>query len=648
MNKSIVYTDHFALKYLFAKKDSKARLLRCVLLLQEFTFKVIDTKGAENQAADHLSRLENPHQNVLDPKEINNTFPLETLNMVSFRSNSSTSWFADFANYHAGNFGVKGMSSQQKNKFFKDVKHYFWDGPFLFKIYTDQVIRRFGTPSAIISDRETHFCNDQFAKVMLKYGVIHRLATAYHPQTSGQVMRKYEVTHRLSTAYHPQTSGQVEVSNRGLKRILERTIGQNRASCSEKAKLSVIAIVGKAQLDDKLMKEDLMEHLKGLSKSRNYVPTYTLSRFVWSFKAALFGGIWTLKSYQGDWLGRGSNCLKDLIIVYYLARCDTTSVEEIRLKDGVIAKLNSRVFKLEAIIKVLGRERKGVSLDKSCVAEFFHNFSSGCWEELNEEFNELCETKFYMNGLAMIDLDYDEDLVKDLSCCNQATDRVHLTDAFDIFLGRQGPLRCRFPWCKDVSVDRKFWESLVCLDPTKKGWIMDELLLQDSIPSWHADGSLYKVSWCDVIETNTGVMHTCTLGQDWLLSMTMVKPMTRNGVNGNNLVVSAYYHVGHSRLLCVWVLDVNGHSVTSYRMIVSVPTSYSSRLLGFNMDEESVIEVDEIKYQMDTTFQVYNETHEQFQNLGVEANSGSFFVKAFKESLILSNETDRSFHPCVV
>nr|GFB41866.1 reverse transcriptase domain-containing protein [Tanacetum cinerariifolium] len=60
-NKSIVYTDHFAFKYLFAKKDSKARLLRWVLLLQEFTFKVIDTKGAENLAVDHLSRLENPH-----------------------------------------------------------------------------------------------------------------------------------------------------------------------------------------------------------------------------------------------------------------------------------------------------------------------------------------------------------------------------------------------------------------------------------------------------------------------------------------------------------------------------------------------------------------------------------------------------------
>nr|GFC37165.1 reverse transcriptase domain-containing protein [Tanacetum cinerariifolium] len=85
MNKSIVYTDHFALKYLFAKKDSKARLLRWVLLLQEFTFKVIDTKKAENLAANHLSRLENPHQNVLDPKEINESSPLKTLNVVSSR-----------------------------------------------------------------------------------------------------------------------------------------------------------------------------------------------------------------------------------------------------------------------------------------------------------------------------------------------------------------------------------------------------------------------------------------------------------------------------------------------------------------------------------------------------------------------------------
>ncbi|GJX02721.1 reverse transcriptase domain-containing protein [Tanacetum coccineum] len=78
--------------------------------------------------------------------------------------------------------------------------------------FLKSLFARFGAPRAIISDRGTHFCNDQFAKVMLKYGV----------------------NHRLSTAYHPQTSGQVEVSNRGLKRILERTVGENRASWSDK------------------------------------------------------------------------------------------------------------------------------------------------------------------------------------------------------------------------------------------------------------------------------------------------------------------------------------------------------------------------------------------------------------------------------
>ncbi|GJS43258.1 hypothetical protein Tco_0568301 [Tanacetum coccineum] len=91
---------------------------------------------------DHLSRLENPHQSELEKKEITKTFPLETLGMVTFHGDNNAPWFADFANYHAGNFVIKGMSSQQKRKFFKDVKHYFWDDPFLFKICADQVIRR--------------------------------------------------------------------------------------------------------------------------------------------------------------------------------------------------------------------------------------------------------------------------------------------------------------------------------------------------------------------------------------------------------------------------------------------------------------------------------------------------------------------------
>nr|GEX78852.1 reverse transcriptase domain-containing protein [Tanacetum cinerariifolium] len=120
-------------------QDCSAGFSSCKNLISPSVIK----KGAENLAADHLSRLENPHQSVLDKKEINETFPLETLNVVSLHGDSSTPWFADFANYHAGSFVVKGMSSQQKNKFFKDVKHYFWDNPFLFKICADQVIQRY-------------------------------------------------------------------------------------------------------------------------------------------------------------------------------------------------------------------------------------------------------------------------------------------------------------------------------------------------------------------------------------------------------------------------------------------------------------------------------------------------------------------------
>ncbi|GKB30877.1 reverse transcriptase domain-containing protein, partial [Tanacetum coccineum] len=271
MNKSIVYTDHSALKYLFAKKDAKARLLCWVLLLQEFDFKVIDTKGAENYAAGHLSRLKNPYENVLDPKEINKTFPLEALNMVTSRGDQSTPWFTDYANYHARNFIAKKLStssqlaivdppgdttrqgknlqrdempqnsiqvceifdvwgidfmgpfpSSRGNKYILVAVDYLskWveakalptnDARVVVK-FLKSLFARFGTPRAIISDRGTHFCNDQFARVMTKYGV----------------------THCLATAYHPQTSGQVEVSNRGLKRILERTVGENRASWSDK------------------------------------------------------------------------------------------------------------------------------------------------------------------------------------------------------------------------------------------------------------------------------------------------------------------------------------------------------------------------------------------------------------------------------
>ncbi|GJX38805.1 reverse transcriptase domain-containing protein [Tanacetum coccineum] len=313
LSKTIVYTDHSALKYLLAKQDSIPRLLRWILLLQEFDVVIRDKKGAENLAADHLSRLENPHQDVLENKEITKTFPLETLGMVTFRGDDSTPWFSNFENYHAGNFVIKGMSSQQKNKFFKDVKHYFWDNPYLFKICADQVIWRcvYGQEAVDIltachdGTSEEHYGANYTAKKVFDlglfwptiyrdaYDLVTRCDTCQRqgkipqrdeiPQNAIQVCeifnrkRSPPMTPELFANFYNLSSpdlgplvlslviavpifamtnlqrsclntelltvsppcithkhGQSKWFNLGLKRILERTIGEHRASWSNK------------------------------------------------------------------------------------------------------------------------------------------------------------------------------------------------------------------------------------------------------------------------------------------------------------------------------------------------------------------------------------------------------------------------------
>ncbi|GKA54156.1 reverse transcriptase domain-containing protein, partial [Tanacetum coccineum] len=212
---------------------------------------------------DHLSRLENPYENVFDPKEINENFPLETLNTIKSSVDvylakkllkfsrlamkdppgtitvptsqlgkqgkiSHRDEMPQNAIQVCKIFDVWGINfmgpfpSSRGNKYILVAVDYLskWveakalptnDARVVVK-FLKSLFSRFGAPRAIISDRGTYFCNDKFAKVMSKYGV----------------------THRLSTPYHPQTSGQVEVTNRGLKRILERTVGENRASWSDK------------------------------------------------------------------------------------------------------------------------------------------------------------------------------------------------------------------------------------------------------------------------------------------------------------------------------------------------------------------------------------------------------------------------------
>ncbi|GJV23461.1 reverse transcriptase domain-containing protein [Tanacetum coccineum] len=241
LSKTIVYTDHSALKYLLAKQDAKPRLLWWILLLQEFDVIFRDKKGAKNSQATFLirrcvhgqesvdiltachngptgghhganytakkvfdsgfywptiyrdahdmvkscdscqrqgkiSQKDEMPQNAIQVCEIFDVWGIDFIGM--FPSSRGNKYILVAVDYLSKWVEAKALSTNNARVVVKFLKSLF---------------ARFGTPRAIISDRGTHFCNDQFAKFMLKYGV----------------------THRLSTAYHPQTSGQVEVSNRG-------------------------------------------------------------------------------------------------------------------------------------------------------------------------------------------------------------------------------------------------------------------------------------------------------------------------------------------------------------------------------------------------------------------------------------------------
>ncbi|GJT61329.1 putative nucleotidyltransferase, ribonuclease H [Tanacetum coccineum] len=273
LSKTIVYTNHSALRYLFSKQDAKP----------------------QNLAADHLSRLKNHETKELIEAEIDDRFSDESIMKMDFGLEEP--WFADFPNYLAVKELPNGMTIQENKKSFSDLKYYFWDDPHLFKptvckdahefvkacdacqragnisnrnempqnsiqvcevfdvwgidfmgpfptsygnkyilVAIDNVSKwaeaqalptndarvvvkflkrlfsRFGIPKALISYRGGHFCNHQLEKALQRYGV----------------------THRFSTAYHPQMSGQVENTNRALKRILEKTVGSNLKNWSEK------------------------------------------------------------------------------------------------------------------------------------------------------------------------------------------------------------------------------------------------------------------------------------------------------------------------------------------------------------------------------------------------------------------------------
>ncbi|CAM8892752.1 unnamed protein product [Rhodiola kirilowii] len=132
--KVIVYSDHAAIRYLMKKKEAKPRLIRWILLLQEFDVEIRDKKGIENTVADHLSRI------VKEEEEghITESFPDEHLYAIS----TKVPWYAPIANYLVGGTFPPSFTKAQCMKLKHDAKQYLWDDPYLWKIGVDQILRR--------------------------------------------------------------------------------------------------------------------------------------------------------------------------------------------------------------------------------------------------------------------------------------------------------------------------------------------------------------------------------------------------------------------------------------------------------------------------------------------------------------------------
>ncbi|GKA87088.1 reverse transcriptase domain-containing protein, partial [Tanacetum coccineum] len=143
-------TNIKALKHRFKKQEAKPRLIRWILLLQEFDIKIKDIKCIENVAVDHLSRIDNDETS--DDSEVDDNFLGETLMKID---TIDKPWFANFANYLVSDIIPKGMTYKQKNKLFSDLKHYFYEEPYFFKVCSDEIIRRY------VSRPETRTILDQ-------------------------------------------------------------------------------------------------------------------------------------------------------------------------------------------------------------------------------------------------------------------------------------------------------------------------------------------------------------------------------------------------------------------------------------------------------------------------------------------------------
>ncbi|GJR92686.1 reverse transcriptase domain-containing protein [Tanacetum coccineum] len=136
--------------------DAKPRLIRWVLLLQGFNFEFKDKKGAENLAVDHLLRLENPNIEELAYYEITDKFLNEHLMILKAKLNDEELRYADYVNYIVKKIAPPKWTSKRRKWLFSQVRNYFWDKPYAFRLCPDNVMRRCVDGNKIIKIL-THF-----------------------------------------------------------------------------------------------------------------------------------------------------------------------------------------------------------------------------------------------------------------------------------------------------------------------------------------------------------------------------------------------------------------------------------------------------------------------------------------------------------
>ncbi|KAI3708563.1 hypothetical protein L2E82_37811 [Cichorium intybus] len=292
---SKTFSEAHAVRHLLAKKESKPRLIRWILLLQEFDVEIKDKKGAENVVADHLSRL--PAEGL--EAGIKDSFPDEQLLDLT-----GAPWYANYVNFLATGAMPAHWTKQRQKQFRTYAKRYIWDDSDLFKVGEDQIIRRC-VPDEEIGEIMDHChasaCGGHFSMKKTGYKILesgfywptifkdaHKMVKeclncqqlgiavdyvskwieAEATRTNdhhvvckfvkkniftrhgvprviisdggshfknfkfGRLLKHYGVNHRIATPYHPQTSGQVEVSNRQIKKILQKTVKTDRKDWS--------------------------------------------------------------------------------------------------------------------------------------------------------------------------------------------------------------------------------------------------------------------------------------------------------------------------------------------------------------------------------------------------------------------------------